>query len=279
MWLRRLLVATLAVAARLTSALAFPPPMAMMSTTSARRCDLSLDGFPDHEAWGLRGFSVFDKDMTDLVDVNGSRALRVAFPKGSGAHGSRGGTTFHAAPDACFPALDVALAYDIFFPADFPWSRGGKMPGVFVGTGPAAGGEHGARSASARLVWRDRGRINAYLYLPTGVDQHPEYHREVSNSYATQFGHVVFDKDDLHALPGRWNRVKVRVRLNEPGDDDGYLAVTVNAKTVAFDRLVWRTSRDVDISKVSFSMFFGGTWTAPADTYAALRNISVLRHS
>lgn len=200
--------------------------------------------------------------------------LRVLYPRGSGnSHaGVAGGCGFRAVP-RCLPGTDVTLEYAVRFPDTFRWSAGGKLPGLFVGDGHASGGRREARAASVRLMWQRGGYAIAYVYTPAGVSQPAAYRREAGGP-PREYGDGLFKGARLRFRRGGWNTVVLRVRLNtfdERGrpNSDGQLSLAVNGRvgTLA-GGIVWRRYPDVKISEVTFSTFYGGTWTSPADTHA-----------
>ena len=77
----------------------------------------------------------------------------------------------------------LLLSYSVYFPADFDFVKGGKLPGLYSSTGfmnsstgtidantdscsGGAGNEAGKSCWSIRLMWRENGEGELYLYLP-----------------------------------------------------------------------------------------------------------------
>lgn len=60
--------------------------------------------------------------------------LAVKYPKDSidPKAATQGGVGFYAAPLDLSAANNVSLTYQVFFPADFQWAKGGKLPGIFL---------------------------------------------------------------------------------------------------------------------------------------------------
>ncbi|KAI9433885.1 hypothetical protein H4582DRAFT_1983164 [Lactarius indigo] len=92
----------------------------------------------------------------------------VFYPKGSINPGQRpqGGSQFYAAPLDLRNARSVTLAYSVFFPSDFEWVKGGKLPGLYGGRTGCSGGDAADDCFSTRLMWRARGAGELYLYAP-----------------------------------------------------------------------------------------------------------------
>lgn len=208
---------------------------------------------------------------TESCAVQGD-VLRVSYPRGSSnlsSHGPAGGCNFKARP-RCLPARDVTLTYKVRFADNFEWSRGGKLPGLFIGYGDASGGQRSPTAASCRLMWRQDGGIVAYVYTPSGIRQSTEYSRAVQPG--GKYGDKVFASK---FAVGRqdWNDIVLRVRLNgfdQNGEPkaDGMLTLGVNNQTATLEGIVWRRRRDVQIASIAVSTFYGGKWRCPADTHA-----------
>lgn len=223
--------------------------------------------------WNARAWNTRSSEL--VPDEEHGQVLRVRYPRGSGTSASKGppgGAIFLGTPRG-FPATDVTLHYMVRFAPNFRWSRGGKLPGLSVGEGPASGGHHSARAASCRFVWQPRGGIVAYVYTPAGVSQSPAYAREAHRK-GGKFGDHLFAAAQLHLRgDNQWNRLVMRIRLNGFDDHgrprpDGVLTVSVNGKAATLPGIIWRRFPDVRISHVLFSTFYGGSWTCPETTHA-----------
>ncbi|KAG6897869.1 hypothetical protein C0992_009667 [Termitomyces sp. T32_za158] len=93
--------------------------------------------------------------------------LQLHYPAGSinpaQPHRPIGGAQFYATPLDLARAHNVSLAYSAFFPVDFAWVRGGKMPGLYGGRGGCSGGDEARDCWSTRLMWRAGGEGEMYL--------------------------------------------------------------------------------------------------------------------
>ena len=223
-------------------------------------------------AWRVEACSVRD-------DV-----LRVQYPRGSSnfdSGGPPGGCNFRARPH-CLPATDVTLAYRVRFPDSFEWSRGGKLPGLFIGFGDASGGKHSGTAASCRLMWKQEGGVIAYVYPPTGVKQSAAYARAAKEG--DRYGDAMFGDAGLRLVRGgsdAWNDIVLRVKLN--GFDaegrpvpDGVVTVSVNQQAATFQGVIWRRRPDIKINHISFTTFYGGKWKCPRSTYAEFKGVSCI---
>jgi Polysaccharide lyase 14 len=114
--------------------------------------------------------SIFTKSVLTSPELprrwtNNSCAYRLFFPSGSINPGNKpqGGSDFYATPLPVHSATNVTLQYSVFFPADFEWVHGGKLPGLYGGHEGCSGG-NGAKSCfSTRMMWRQGGAGELYL--------------------------------------------------------------------------------------------------------------------
>src|SRR5258708_6385099 len=107
---------------------------------------------------------------------NGTSTIQLRYPKGSVNPGNspQGGADFYATPlPEIISAKNVSLEYSVFFPADFQWVKGGKLPGLYGGHYGCSGGDVADSCFSTRLMWRPNGMGELYLvsdpfvpYLP-----------------------------------------------------------------------------------------------------------------
>jgi hypothetical protein len=71
-----------------------------------------------------------------------SNSLQILYPNGSINPGNKpqGGTEFYAHPLDVKGAMNVTLEYSVFFPKDFDFVKGGKLPGLYGGHKGCSGG-------------------------------------------------------------------------------------------------------------------------------------------
>jgi hypothetical protein len=203
----------------------------------------------------------FGLDAAELVttaDAPGGTLLRVHYPAGSAsrrADGAEGGMQVYLRlPDEPVDVLD--MQYQVRFPADFDFVKGGKLPGLYGGT--VTGGQEipdGTNGFSTRYMWRAGGEGEVYAYLPT------------SQEHGTSLGRGCW------SFPaGRWTTIQQRVRLNTPGETDGEVTVWQDGRQVLSQGgLEFRTTDALRIDGLFFSTFFGGgdtSWATPVDQYA-----------
>ena len=96
---------------------------------------------------------------------NASSVLQLLYPENSINPGTKpqGGAEFYATPLAMQNANNVSLEYSIFFPADYNWVLGGKLPGLYGGHTGCSGGNDALTCFSTRLMWRQKGMGELYL--------------------------------------------------------------------------------------------------------------------
>ena len=97
--------------------------------------------------------------------TNASSMLQIFYPKGSINPKSKpqGGSQFYAAPLDLRHARSVTFAYSVFFPSDFEWVKGGKLPGLYGGRTGCSGGDAADDCFSTRMMWRKGGAGELYL--------------------------------------------------------------------------------------------------------------------
>lgn len=192
--------------------------------------------------------------------------LRVHYKKGS-LNPSRkdrptGGTNFHARLDF-IPSDSLYLRYYVRFADDFPFNKGGKLPGLFGGKVHSGGHiPDGTNGFSTRFMWREGGKGEVYAYLPTSVD------------HGTSFG-----AGNWSFVPGIWYELEQHVVLNTIGKKDGSIEVWVDGKPILKkENLYFRSVDTLKIQGIFFSTFFGGhdsSWAAPKDTYIDFANFAI----
>lgn len=92
-------------------------------------------------------------------------SLQLLYPKGSVNPGRKpqGGMEFYASPLEVHTARTVTLRYSVYFPKDFTWVLGGKLPGLYGGHSGCSGGNAALDCFSTRLMWRQGGIGELYL--------------------------------------------------------------------------------------------------------------------
>jgi hypothetical protein len=166
----------------------------------------------------------------------------------------------------------VKFSFDINFQPGFSFgnnnhSEGGKVGGIFVGSGAASGCRHTDSGSSLRLVWdggpdkRFKGSgAAAYTYIPTSTrGKQPDF---VNKEGDPNCGLHLWrrDSDNIFSETGSWYRVVLGIKLNDVGRNNGKIYYSITGPksiTRESDGMIWRTS-NYDIKHVELSSFFGG---------------------
>lgn len=201
-----------------------------------------------------------------------SEAWRVVFAKGTGAGKKHAGSRDFR--DRPFPvSTGAVVSFDVKFDANFEWSCGGKIGGLFVGTGKASGGNYSANGASHRVMWDDDGGVFSYVYIPKGSDNR----QPALLSKAGNYGQGIFKDEFARSFTtDKWYTVHCGIQLNSPGKSDGKLLFGVNSKIKVLNGVVWRLNSD-PVTRFSFGLFHGGPCSAARQSTANLRNVRVYR--
>jgi hypothetical protein len=146
---------------------AFPPVVAQSQVLTPQ----TLKALAGNKGWGI------EEDVTIEApgDEPGRIVIAVRLPKGSIDHKNTdapmGGMGFRWQAGIPASATMACLTYHVKLPADFQFNKGGKLPGLFGGDGPAGGKDvDGASGFSARLMWRQDGAGEVYAYIPGKPD-------------------------------------------------------------------------------------------------------------
>lgn len=218
--------------------------------------------------------------QSGLATLRGETVLRTFYKKGSGTssmpHSEASGMSVSCRAKPLVGAKGVVVAFDIYFdPDNWNWSRGGKLGGLFVGTGKASGGRHSSDGASHRLMWQSGGGAISYVYPPKGV---PQPMRELQQS--KEYG-IGLHKDKLAGVfkVGQWNHVEIGIKMNTfrngkpAGDGKGVL--TINGVTGVMDAVNWARSPAIRLEGFEYGTFFGGPDPAVVDSVQYTKNFEI----
>jgi hypothetical protein len=253
------------------------------STTPTKKTNLPVDTMLTKKKSPWNTQSIGNPERLSVKD--GVLKLRY----GKNAHGAPSGAKVSALPLGKFPAETLEFGYDVYFPDSFDWKKGGKLPGVCLGTSPkecATGGDWKKDEGSCRFMWRSKDGKNAYIigyiYLPIeghfkkSYDRQGAGYKKVTDP-GNRTGHDLWH-GELPIKKG-WNSLRMKLKMNTPKKPNGSLEVTVNDKTVRVDDIVWRDSDKVKISNINFVSFYGGgsnDWNSPMhETYTQYKNIYI----
>ena len=173
--------------------------------------------------------------------VDGSTGIRVTY-QGS-PQGSERVIVGHMLPAGL---LEATLMYDVKFCEAFQFVKSGKLHGLAPEDIAAGGLPFDAEQWSARVAFLANGRIAIYLY-----------HQDLPGRYG-----AVTPAADFKFVPGRYYRVALYVRLNDPPDvHNGRAELFVDgASLVRQDGLRFRAVGGSDslIRQLLFNTFHGG---------------------
>ena len=160
------------------------------------------------------------------------------------------------------PRLSYALTYQLRFPTDFQFVKGGKLPGLCGGQ-CWTGSNNGPGGWATRYMWRNGGQGEVLLSDAT------------TTGYGTDLGlgSWTFSAD------GRWHTLSQSVTMNTPGQANGSIVVRYDGAQVAdFTGITFRAAGDTDsIDSLMFSTFYGGhdsSWAPSATTHIDFRGFT-----
>lgn len=207
--------------------------------------------------------------------------------------GMNSGSGFFAIPTS-FPRTSATISYELFIPKDFAWVKGGKI-GFGFGIGSdgsaeiASGGDWKDDCGSVRCMWREDGQFIGYLYLPLEGKSRASVIKNQSlgvqkaslGSLEKDTGMEVWFKkvppnDMLRLKKGVWNNISMHVALNDPGERNGVISLTVNGLTKRLDDIVYRKDRNIKLNGVLSHTFFGGStleWACKTSQTVSYRNV------
>ncbi|KAH8921583.1 polysaccharide lyase family 14 protein [Atractiella rhizophila] len=214
--------------------------------------------------------------------------LKVHYPEGSYSGNNEGGITFwsRVIPKEFRPLCSCMISP---FSKKFDFVKGGKLPGFYGNKdhstfGSCSGGKHSVDCLSTRLMWRTKGEGEVYAYIPTydGLCVEETLGCNAVYGMSVSRGSYKFDTN-------KWNTIALLISLNTPNSNVSNPMLTTNNGLVALyhddelamyhDNLVLRTDKDMALTAVDFTTFFGGsakswaTGKGGADTF--FRNMKV----
>ncbi len=211
------------------------------------------------KGWGIAENVRIVADETAPV----AQVLEARLPQGSlnpkHKTAPKGGMGFRWKAGIPAGATTACLSYGLWLAPDFAFNKGGKLPGLFGGSGPAGGKlADGQNGFSVRLMWRSGGAGEIYAYIPG----HPD-----KRGRSIERGAFYFPR-------ARWIAVELEVGLNSPGNGDGILRLAIDGEVkIALTEVFYRSDASLGIDGVMADIFYGGkdlAWAAPHDTTVRL---------
>jgi hypothetical protein len=205
-------------------------------------------------------------NLTNKAYSNEIKDIKVHYPAGSYDPGSMvrlglpyGGIEFKSRLKQSGREC-LILTYELKFDKNFDFVKGGKLPGLYGGTGNTGGKiPNGHDGFSTRYIWKENGVGAIYAYLPT------------SKTWGTAIG-----LGSWTFSVGRWHVLEQLVKLNTPGQADGVISIWYDRKLVHSETgLIFRDTKNLTIDGLLFSTFFGGnnaSFATPASTNIRFRN-------
>ncbi|KAJ3187317.1 hypothetical protein HDU85_006605 [Gaertneriomyces sp. JEL0708] len=249
--------------------LSLPAPKVWLSTTTSAKWD---------QTWNITHWSYGNSNIAVARDPSlqsPSSVLQITYPaKSRNPTGPIvGGVGFYLTP---LPNLaqhtHLTLSYAIYFPPNFNFVKGGKLPGLYGGSRSCTGGDAATDCFSSRFMFRRNGDGEIYIYAPD-KPQHPDWchvpPRTLCNDdgYGTSMGRGAF-----RFLPGRWTHISQTLILNtfdskgNPNQDGVILVYEGGRKVIEYRKAVLAASPKVKFEGIDFETFFGGSddsWATP----------------
>ncbi|KAK7688891.1 hypothetical protein QCA50_007582 [Cerrena zonata] len=184
---------------------------------------------------------------------NASSVLQLLYPENSINPGTepQGGADFYATPLDLHNATSIALEYSVFFPMDFDWVLAGKLPGIFGGHKGCSGGDDAQTCFSTRLMWRQEGAGELYLYAPKDKQTDKLCSTPPLSVCNADYG-LSIGRGSFSFTPGTWTHLKQTITLNTPGQQDGGFYLEVNGKpALQLKDVFYRDSQSIPSGPVS----------------------------
>ncbi|KAI0062066.1 hypothetical protein BV25DRAFT_1991733 [Artomyces pyxidatus] len=164
---------------------------------------------------------------------NNTSVLQLFYPAGSinPSNSPQGGSEFYGAPLDLGTVRNVTLDYSVFFPADFDWVKGGKLPGLYGGHMTCSGGDAALDCFSTRLMWRADGAGELYLYAPKDKQTNELCSLPPESVCDSTYG-LSIARGSFNFKLGGWTHVSQTVFLNTPGVQDGGFYLEVDNELV-----------------------------------------------
>jgi hypothetical protein len=177
----------------------------------------------------------------------------------------------------------ATLAYQVYFPIDHVWGKGGKLHGTLGGVDwsnqRCYGGVRFDTCHSSRIMFRRQGQSLLYLYTPD------KCHFQTCAKYAPRiqpwccqpgYSHgLEMDTGVVSFKTGAWNNVSISTTLGTGAESNVTLRINGRATTVAM--IPMQLGSNQSIRTTMFTAFYGGRgpeWFPEHDTYALFTNFT-----
>lgn len=169
---------------------------------------------------------------------------------------------------------DVMLSYSVKFKKGFDFVKGGKLPGLAGGTAPTGNvAANGYNGWTARMMWRTAhtGNPGSPKQKTSGALSYAKFYQsgpDQDGRIEDQIMWVDPDGDFTELKSNRWYEVSQRIKMNDPGVDNGILQIWLdNELVVDMQDVRFRNTASLGIDKVYFSTFFGGGYSWRTSKY------------
>lgn len=195
-------------------------------------------------------------ELAVVDDGKGGHALRQRYVP------TNSGSKVVSFPVPITGGSEVWLSYRVYFEPGWEFVKGGKLPGLAGGTYPT-GGQFDDDGFSARLMWRDGGKLSLYAY-----------HHDRPTVFGEDFYLTESDGSPYQAPVGKWFTITERIKMNTTGStSDGEVEVLIDGVSkLKKTGLRWRKNTGYTADTLLYSSFYGGadpSW-APGQTTHAL---------
>jgi hypothetical protein len=196
---------------------------------------------------------------------------------------AKGSHTFEGGSDGQWQAgvggehEELYFAFDYYREPDAIWSKGQKMPGLAGGDwAKVSGGTNpNGKAFSSRIMF-----FSSLAYPGKGDGAISQFAYYLDQSQKTKW----YDdgpEGQYRIVPGKWQTIETRVKMNTVGRSDGVLQAWVDGQLVLdLQNFVWRDGRnpDLKISGIYMTFGYGGgndTWDSPEDQFNYYDNWTV----
>jgi len=216
------------------------------------------------EDWNSPSWANNSLGYGKIVQENSNKYLSETFPAGSfGA--TNGGYQWHGKFDAGYKEL--YFSFRVKFSDGFgSRTLHGKLPGLSGGSSNGGGNiPTGKDGWSARYMFHGTD-INFYLYYPDVYKTYGDAKPIPGKKY---YGKGPPLDPGYKLKTGVWYTVTQRIVLNTPGKADGLVEGFINGKLCAVQTGIrFRDIESLQIDRIYYANFFGGSGVAPSKTEA-----------
>ncbi|WP_378181212.1 polysaccharide lyase [Aquimarina sp. SS2-1] len=209
---------------------------------------------------------------------NKGKVLKVKYPKGKVKTNDSGMHTKVFWEETGENHDELYISYFVYFPEDFEFRAGGKLPGLSYQTSD--------RNMSLRLMWRYDGLIETYVHYNTKPSR-PDYKSSINWSltdpYSEPNGQPM--PDQVKFTKGKWHQVEMYHKLNTPGQNNGIMKGWLDGQLALniTNNGDYRQAGegDIHLNSIYLSTFFGGsdeTFQPTKDVYAYFDDFKVSKN-